>query len=49
VAHQQFKDLDPQAVQGMTTAEVVFDAVHAWDKAAWELAGFRFYGLARKH
>jgi len=49
VAHDQFRGLDPQAVCGMTDAEVVFDAVRAWDKSAWEQAGFRFYGLARKY
>jgi len=48
VAHDQFKDLDPQEIRKITKARVVFDAVRAWDKAAWEAAGFSFYGLARK-
>ncbi len=49
VAHDQFRDLKPQEIRGKTQAEVVFDAVRAWDKADWEGAGFRFYGLARKY
>jgi len=49
VAHDQFRDLDPQAVRGKTDADVVFDAVRAWDKTPWEQAGFQFYGLARKY
>ncbi len=49
VAHAQFKDLEPEAIQPKTRANLVFDAVRTWDKAAWELAGFQFYGLARKY
>ena len=49
VAHDQFKNLDPQELREKTRAEVIFDAVLAWDKTAWEQAGFRFYGLARKY
>lgn len=49
VAHDQFKDLDPEEIQEKTKAEVVFDAVRVWDKATWEQAGFRFAGLARKY
>jgi len=49
VAHDQFKDLDPQIIREKTWAELVFDAVRVWDKAAWELAGFKFFGLARKY
>jgi len=48
VGHDRFKDLDPAAVRAKTGAELVYDAVHAWDKAAWEAAGFHFFGLARK-
>ena len=49
VAHSQFKDLDPQEIRVKTHADVVFDAVRKWDKAAWEKAGFHFYGLARNY
>ncbi len=49
VAHSQFIDLNPQEIRGKTSAELVFDAVRTWDKAAWELAGFKFFGLARKY
>jgi UDP-N-acetyl-D-mannosaminuronic acid dehydrogenase len=49
VAHDQFRDLKPQEIRSKTEAGVVFDAVSAWDKADWEKAGFRFYGLARKY
>ena len=49
VAHDRFKDLDPTAIRGQTRATLVYDAVRAWDKAAWEAAGFQFFGLARKY
>lgn len=49
VAHNQFKDLNPAKIKQKTRADLVFDAVRTWDKAAWELAGFHFYGLARKY
>ncbi len=49
VGHDQFKDLDPQAIKEKTTARIVFDAVRIWDKADWEVAGFRFSGLARRY
>ncbi len=49
VAHDQFRELKPQEVRSKTQAEVIFDAVRAWDKANWEEAGFRFTGLARKY
>lgn len=48
VAHHVFKALDPQTIRQQTGAGMVYDAVNAWDKAAWEAAGFAFYGLARK-
>ena len=49
VGHDQFKDLDPSEIREKTKADVVFDTGRTWDKAAWELAGFQFYGLARKY
>jgi UDP-N-acetyl-D-mannosaminuronic acid dehydrogenase len=49
VAHNQFKDLDPDLIRAKTTAPSVYDAVHAWDKSRWEKAGFKFFGLARKY
>ncbi|MFW5713673.1 MAG: nucleotide sugar dehydrogenase [Brevefilum sp.] len=49
VAHDQFKDLNPKEIKQKTQAKIVFDAVRVWDKAAWELAGFQFFGLARKY
>ncbi len=49
VAHDQFKTLDPAEVRAQAKAELAFDAVNAWDKAAWEAAGFQFAGLARKY
>lgn len=49
VAHDRFKDLDPAEVCKQTNATLVYDAVRAWDKTAWESAGFQFYGLARKY
>jgi UDP-N-acetyl-D-mannosaminuronic acid dehydrogenase len=49
VGHDQFKNLDPLEARDLTRAEIVFDAVRAWDKTKWEAAGFQFYGLARRH
>ncbi len=49
VAHDQFKDLNAQEVRDKTNAELVFDAVRTWDRTAWQLAGFKFFGLARKY
>jgi UDP-N-acetyl-D-mannosaminuronic acid dehydrogenase len=49
VAHDQFKALDPEEIRRQTKADLAFDAVNAWDKAAWEAAGFQFAGLARKN
>jgi UDP-N-acetyl-D-mannosaminuronic acid dehydrogenase len=49
VAHDRFKDLDPAEVRQLTKADLVYDGVNAWEKAAWEAAGFKFFGLARKY
>lgn len=49
VGHDQFKRLDPKDIRNRTQAGMVFDCVHAWDKHAWESAGFWFFGLARKN
>lgn len=49
VGHDQFKSLQPKDIHSKTNASVIFDAVRSWDKTLWEKAGFRFYGLARKH
>jgi UDP-N-acetyl-D-mannosaminuronic acid dehydrogenase len=48
VGHSQFKELDAKGIRSKTKADLVFDCVHAWDKQAWESAGFLFFGLARK-
>ena len=49
VGHEQFKDLDPADIRKKTKADMVFDAVNGWEKSAWENAGVRFLGLARKY
>ncbi len=48
VGHDCFKALDPVSVREKTRAALVYDGVNAWDKSAWEAAGFEFFGLARK-
>jgi UDP-N-acetyl-D-mannosaminuronic acid dehydrogenase len=48
VGHDRFKALDPLVVREMTPAALVYDGVNAWEKSAWEAAGFEFFGLARK-
>jgi len=49
VAHDRFTELDPANVRGQTRANLVYDAVRAWDKDLWENAGFQFFGLSRKY
>ena len=49
VAHDEFKSLNPEEIAGKTQAKWIFDGVNAWEKAAWEKAGFTFTGLARKY
>jgi len=49
VSHDQFKELDPEEIRKRTKADIVFDCVHAWEKQAWESAGFKFFGLARNY
>jgi UDP-N-acetyl-D-mannosaminuronic acid dehydrogenase len=49
VAHDEFKALDPEQIREKTPAQWVFDGVNAWEKPAWEKAGFKFAGLARKY
>jgi len=49
VAHEVFKALNPAELRLKTKAEWVYDAVNAWDKHAWEAAGFKFHGLARRN
>ena len=49
VAHDQFTTLRPSDIKSKTHARVVYDAVRAWDKTAWEVEGFKFFGLARKY
>ncbi|MDR7235076.1 UDP-glucose/GDP-mannose dehydrogenase family protein [Agrococcus sp. BE272] len=44
---QEFRDLDPAALAGMTDARVVVDGRNALDAAAWSAAGFRVIGLGR--
>jgi UDP-N-acetyl-D-mannosaminuronic acid dehydrogenase len=49
VAHDEFKSLNPEEIAGKTQAKWIFDGVNAWEKSAWEKAGFTFTGLARKY
>jgi UDP-N-acetyl-D-mannosaminuronic acid dehydrogenase len=49
VGHDCFTDLDPVEVRAQTRANLVYDAVRAWDKDRWESADFQFFGLARKY
>ncbi|RWR24917.1 UDP-glucose/GDP-mannose dehydrogenase family protein [Agrococcus lahaulensis] len=44
---QEFRDLDPAALAGITDARVVVDGRNALDAAAWSAAGFRVIGLGR--
>ena len=49
VAHDEFKELEPDQIREKTSAQWVFDGVNAWEKPVWENAGFKFSGLARKY
>lgn len=45
VAHDQFKNLKPQEVAGMTEARMVLDTVNGWKTQEWQQAGFRVFRL----
>ena len=45
VAHDQFKNLKPQEVAGMTEARMVLDTVNGWKAQEWQQAGFRVFRL----
>ncbi|HPH95247.1 MAG TPA: nucleotide sugar dehydrogenase [Anaerolineaceae bacterium] len=45
VAHSQFSELNPAALAAQTPARLAFDAVHGWDKARWQAAGFTLFTL----
>jgi UDP-N-acetyl-D-mannosaminuronic acid dehydrogenase len=45
VAHEPFKQLDPQEVARTSTARIVFDSVNGWSQEAWQAAGFQFFTL----
>ncbi len=45
VAHDQFKNLKPQEVAGMTGARMVLDTVNGWKAQEWQQAGFRVFRL----
>ena len=45
VGHGQFRSLKPAQVRGITPARVAVDTVHAWDRVAWQSAGFEFLRL----
>ena len=45
VAHDQFKNLNPQEVARMTAAKMVLDTVNGWKAQEWQQAGFRVFRL----
>lgn len=45
VQHQEFVDLEPQAVAGMMAGRVMVDARGAWQAQAWAQAGFEVWRL----
>jgi UDP-N-acetyl-D-mannosaminuronic acid dehydrogenase len=45
VAHRAFKDLSPARLRSSMHTAVAFDCVRAWDRTAWEAAGFAYHLL----
>lgn len=48
VAHREFITINPNLISQTTQARIVFDAVNGWARKDWEIAGFKFFGLAKK-
>jgi UDPglucose 6-dehydrogenase len=44
---QEYRDLDPGVVAGLTPARLVVDGRNCLDPAAWRAAGFTYVGLGR--
>jgi UDP-N-acetyl-D-mannosaminuronic acid dehydrogenase len=42
VKHTEFCALDPEEINGKTTARIAIDTVHGWDAENWQKAGFQF-------
>jgi UDP-N-acetyl-D-mannosaminuronic acid dehydrogenase len=45
VNHTAFRDYDPGKIAADTPARVVLDTVNAWDRSAWQKAGFKVHRL----
>lgn len=45
VNHSQFRSIDASALKKQTPAQLVFDTVNGWDRAAFQNAGFKYYRL----
>ncbi len=45
VGHNQFRSLDAAHVRALTPARTAVDTVKAWERAAWQSAGFDFLRL----
>lgn len=48
VAHRQFRSLNPENYSNFENERKIFDAVNIWNKSDWEVAGFKYDGLAKK-
>ncbi len=48
VAHRQFRSLNPGKYSNLENERKIFDAVNIWNKSDWEVAGFKYGGLAKK-
>jgi UDP-N-acetyl-D-mannosaminuronic acid dehydrogenase len=45
VGHQQFRELNPFQVSGLTHARLILDTVNVWPREEWERAGFQMAKL----
>lgn len=45
VGHSQFMEINPAQFRRLTNADMVLDAVGAWERDSWQTAGFTFFLL----
>jgi UDP-N-acetyl-D-mannosaminuronic acid dehydrogenase len=45
VGHRELKELEPDRVQKLTTAQLVVDTVGGWDEQLWTRSGFKVFRL----
>lgn len=47
VGHDQFKQVDPNHLAGLTSTRLMLDTVNGWDASEWQKAGFQLAKLGK--